>query len=60
MFKSRPLLEDVVSRLKLDQNSKFHDVSHKRSWWETIKGFTVGETDEIQPELLPIPLTDQR
>ncbi len=53
MFKSRPLLEDVVSRLRLDQNSTFRDVSQKRSWWETIKGLTGGEPDELQPETLP-------
>lgn len=53
MFKSRPLLEDVSNRLKLDQNSKFSDVSQKRSWWETIKGLIVGEPYEIQPETMP-------
>ncbi len=57
MFKSRPLLEDVVNRLKLDHNSKFRDVSQKRSWWETIKGLSGGEPDEIQPEAMP-PLTN--
>ena len=50
MFKSRPLLEDAAERLKLDQNSKFRDVSQKRSWWETIKGITLGETEELQAE----------
>jgi succinoglycan biosynthesis transport protein ExoP len=37
IFKSRPLLEDVVNRLKLDQNREFLDVSQNRSHWDTIK-----------------------
>jgi uncharacterized protein involved in exopolysaccharide biosynthesis len=48
MFNSRPLLEDVSNRLKLDRNSTFRDVAHKRSWWETIKGLIAGEPDEIR------------
>jgi len=37
LFKSRPLLEDVVTRLKLDQDPKFLDSSQKRGRWETVK-----------------------
>ena len=54
MFRSRPLLEDVVNRLKLDQDPRFRDVSQKRSWWETAKGLMVGEPDEIRPESMPL------
>ncbi len=43
MFKSRPLLEDVINRLKLDQNPTFRDVAQKRSWWDTIKGLVGGD-----------------
>jgi len=39
MFKSRPLLEDVVTKLKLDQDSRFLDSSQKRTRWQTIKSF---------------------
>src|SRR5262249_35902214 len=54
MFKSRPLLEDVITKLRLDQNSKFLDASQKRSWLETVKGLLGGEPDIIQPESTPI------
>ena len=53
MFKSRPLLEDVSNRLKLDQNSTFRNVSQKRSWWETIKGLAGGDPDETRAEMMP-------
>jgi polysaccharide biosynthesis transport protein len=37
MFQSRPLLEEIVEKLKLDQNRVFLDVSQKRTWGEAIK-----------------------
>jgi succinoglycan biosynthesis transport protein ExoP len=37
VFNSRPFLEDVVTKLRLNRNEKFIDVSQKRSWWETLK-----------------------
>ena len=51
MFNSRPLLEDVSKRLKLDQNSTFRDVSEKRSWWETIKGLISGKPGAKRAEM---------
>jgi polysaccharide biosynthesis transport protein len=55
MFKSRPLLEDVVTRLKLDTNAKFRDASQKRTWWETVKNAVGGgNEDEVQSGTLPV------
>ena len=44
-FRSRPLLEDVVTRLRLEESTKFLDVSRKRTRWETIKRLFSQETD---------------
>lgn len=53
MFKSRPLFEEVVTKLRLDQNPKFLDVSLRRSRWETIKGLLKlrpgGDSAETKP-----------
>lgn len=53
MFKSRPLLEDVVNNLKLDQNPKFLDATQKRSWLETVKVILEGESDLPQVQSTP-------
>jgi polysaccharide biosynthesis transport protein len=37
LLQSRPLLEDVVVNLKLDQNPKFLDVTTKKSMWEAMQ-----------------------
>lgn len=37
LLQSRPLLEDVVVNLKLDQNPKFLDVTTKKSIWEAMQ-----------------------
>jgi len=37
LLQSRPLLEDVVVNLKLDQNPKFMDVTTKKSIWEAMQ-----------------------
>jgi capsular exopolysaccharide synthesis family protein len=37
LLQSRPLLEDVVVNLKLDQNPKFLDVTTKKSIWEALQ-----------------------
>jgi len=37
LLQSRPLLEDVVVNLKLDQNPKFMDVTTKKSIWEATQ-----------------------
>ncbi|HLF85017.1 MAG TPA: polysaccharide biosynthesis tyrosine autokinase [Blastocatellia bacterium] len=36
LLQSRPLLEDVVVNLKLDQNPRFMDVTTKKSIWEAM------------------------
>src|SRR6185503_7944530 len=36
-LQSRPLLEDVVVNLKLDQNPKFLDVTTRKSFWEAAQ-----------------------
>ena len=37
-LRSRPLLQDVVANLNLEQNPNFFDVTHKKqSYWETLK-----------------------
>ena len=51
MFGSRPLLEDVVVNLKLDQSERFRDVSLKRSRWETLKRIL-----EDTPPEAPLPV----
>ena len=38
-FSSRSFLEGVVAKLKLDEDKRFLNVSLKRSWWETVRGF---------------------
>ncbi len=42
LLQSRPLLEDVVINLKLDQNPKFLEVTEKRSVMEAVKA--IGST----------------
>ena len=37
LLQSRPLLEDVVVNLKLDQNPKFLDVTTRKSFWEAAR-----------------------
>lgn len=37
VLKSRPLLEDVVARLKLDQNPRFLDVTQRKTVLEAVK-----------------------
>ena len=55
MFDSRPLLEDVVVNLKLDQNARFRDTSLKRSRWETLKGILEPASREApMPEPTPV------
>src|SRR6185503_9896975 len=50
MFGSRPLLEDVIVSLKLDQSERFRDVSLKRSRWDTLKRIL-----EDTPPEAPLP-----
>jgi capsular exopolysaccharide synthesis family protein len=39
-IKSRPLLQEVVVKLKLDQNPRFLDVTQRKSVWEALR--TIG------------------
>ena len=48
MFSSRPLLEDVITSLKLDQNDKFLDISQKHSRWETLKSLLTDKAIDKQ------------
>jgi capsular exopolysaccharide synthesis family protein len=43
MFSSRPLLEDVVIKQKLDRNKKFVDIGRERSWWDTVSSLVKGK-----------------
>ena len=55
LLQSRPLLEDVVVNLKLDQNPKFLDVTTKRSFWEALKSIGDGlRRNPIQPHLAAV------
>ncbi|HKX31881.1 MAG TPA: polysaccharide biosynthesis tyrosine autokinase, partial [Blastocatellia bacterium] len=62
IFKSRPLLEDIVVRLQLDQNSKFIESLHKKSILSSLKdigsrlsGGSVGE----KPKPIEAPVSAQ-
>lgn len=59
MFKSRPLLEDVVTRLKLETNAKFRDAAQKRTWWETVKNAVGGGNDDELPAVAPSVAVNQ-
>jgi capsular exopolysaccharide synthesis family protein len=67
MFRSRPLLEEVVTKLRLDQDSRFLDSSQKRTRWETVKSFVSGSPAEraqvVRDDLTlsqSAPRTDER
>jgi uncharacterized protein involved in exopolysaccharide biosynthesis len=47
MFQSRPLLEDVVTKLGLSENRRFLDVSGKRSWRQVL-GSLIKDGEESQ------------
>ena len=56
-LESRPLLEEVVAALKLDQNPRFPEVSQKKSIWEAVKtmGSKVHSVGNNQPSPLVNP-----
>ncbi len=56
MLTSRPLLEDAVVNLKLDQNLKFLDLT-KKSWWNSY-GQKKNST-EILPNTIPPELENE-
>ena len=51
MLQSRPLLEDVVINLKLDQNPKLMDVTTRKSVWDAIRTLT----SRLNPQSPPPP-----
>jgi capsular exopolysaccharide synthesis family protein len=57
LLQSRPLLEDVVIALKLDQDPRFLDVTDRKSVWEAMRtiGFRVGQTGN---PALPVPVAE--
>ena len=66
IIKSRPLLEDVIAKLKLDQNPKFFDATRKRTVSEAMAdilhkltrgaiGSAVQETEPAQSTLSELP-----
>ncbi len=50
LLQSRPLLEDVVVALKLDENPRFLDVTQKKSVWDALRSisgkFKSSESDQ--------------
>lgn len=50
LFASRPLLEDVVVKLKLDENPDFLD-SRTRTWWEAVKDIANREATSREPRV---------
>jgi capsular exopolysaccharide synthesis family protein len=58
LLQSRPVLEDVVVNLKLDQNPKFLEVNERKSVWEAIKtigGMVGGQDQGASPQ--PVAVT---
>jgi len=56
ILKSRPLLEDVVTGLRLDENAKFLDVTRNRSVWDALKTIAgKGELKATDEGLEPSP-----
>ncbi len=49
-LQSRPLLEDVVATLKLDQNPKFTDITRRRSFWEILGNTNADQAKEQAQE----------
>jgi capsular exopolysaccharide synthesis family protein len=66
LLQSRPLLEDVVAIMKLDQNPSFMEVDRRKSVWEAVRTIlTRVGTRENPPaiqvaEPVPIPPLDNR
>jgi capsular exopolysaccharide synthesis family protein len=50
ILKSRPVLEEVVTNLELDQKSKFLNVTPRRSMWEAIRSIVRKESSPGQDE----------
>ena len=57
VIESRPLLEQVVTNLKLDQNPKFLEVTQDKSIWEAVKtiGNRVGMKSHEGAEMEIVP-----
>src|SRR5262249_15456232 len=57
LLQSRPLLEDVVVALKLDQNPRFLDVTERKSIWEAVKTISsrIGKSNSLTA---PVPVAE--
>jgi polysaccharide biosynthesis transport protein len=59
LLQNRPLLEDVVSSLRLDQNPNFLDVTQRKNVWESLKTITEkfrpSQTDASSPLYIEPP-----
>jgi len=58
LLQSRPLLEDVVVTLKLDQAPKFLDITRQRSFWEVVGGQAkeqIPKEAEVSQEVAGMP-----
>ena len=54
-IRSRPLLEDVVVNLKLDENKQFLDISERKSVWEAVQTITSRiSSSSSQNETVPV------
>jgi succinoglycan biosynthesis transport protein ExoP len=53
LLQSRPLLEDVIVNLKLDQNPKFLDVTTKKSIWEAMQSIMSKFRSPVAPPTAP-------
>src|SRR4029079_16597763 len=62
LLKSRPVLEDVVAALKLDQNPRFLDVTSRRSILESARTVLTrlksSKSDPSGPGVVETPSTD--
>lgn len=62
LLESRPLLEDVVIALKLDENPRFLDVTEKKTLWEALRSisgkFQNGEMPETPRVVTTPPVPD--
>jgi capsular exopolysaccharide synthesis family protein len=57
LLQSRPLLEDVVIALKLDQNPRFMDVTERKSIWEAIKTIS-SRIGQSKSSIGPVPVAE--
>ena len=54
VLQSRPLLEDVVVNLKLDQNPRFLDVTKQKTTWEALRSISSKFGESAQSTVPPV------